>query len=375
MNILIEKEKELMKLNAQIDAKNRKIENESPKKKPAMRGRTPKPKGSRPPSRSRELEVHFASKDKEDEKYVWAPIPSQEQNHYIWAPISQEDLFEDSNKERCAKIKDGKKIEKKIQSSTENISEKEKIENVISDVERTIPDESKDDEFLQYEDMEKHGNNRAEQTQQRMLNIKIRGLETALDKINFEKSEVIQEKEQLEKEVKILDDQRRRLDATNRNFQSQLEKAKGELVDLRHKLNTAEEEIHLLKKEADEAKRDAKKNLSKKSSSDVRLNRALEEATKLRGELSAAEREKKDAKENGKKSVDELTLKTKFLEKQRNELLHGFKKQMELIDVLKRQKLHLEAAHVLKYTEEEFMQTLDWKPNMSGSNSVGSSGN
>ena len=374
MNILIEKEKELMKLNAQIDAKNRKIGNESPKKKPAMRGRTPKPKGSRPPSRSRELEVHFASKDKDGEKYVWAPIQSQEQNHYIWAPISQEDLFEESNKDKCAKTKDGKKLEVKTQSSTENISENGKLDNIIS-VERTTADESIDDEYLIHEDMEKPGNNRAEQTQQRMLNIKIRGLETTLDKINFEKSEVIQEKEQLEKEVKILDDQRRRLDATNRNFQSQLEKAKGEVVDLRHKLNTAEEEIHLLKKEADDAKRDAKKNLSKKSSSDVRLNRALEEATKLRGELSAAEREKKDAKENGKKSVDELTLKTKFLEKQRNELLHGFKKQMELIDVLKRQKLHLEAAHVLKYTEEEFMQTLDWKPNVNGSNSVGSNGN
>jgi hypothetical protein len=24
--------------------------------------------------------------------------------------------------------------------------------------------------------------------------------------------------------------------------------------------------------------------------------------------------------------------------------------------------LHLEAAHVLKYSEEEFLQTLDWKP-------------
>ena len=150
---------------------------------------------------------------------------------------------------------------------------------------------------------------------------------------------------------------------TNRNMTSQLDKSKGELEEVRHKFSVLEEDNNLLKKEVEEARKESKKNLSKKSSSDIRLNRALEEAAKLRGQLLAAERDKKDALENGKKSVDELTIKIKFLEKQRNELLHGFKKQMELIDVLKRQKLHLEAAHVLKYTEEEFMQTLDWKPN------------
>ena len=138
---------------------------------------------------------------------------------------------------------------------------------------------------------------------------------------------------------------------TNRNMTSHLDKSKGELEEVRHKFSVLEEDNNLLKKEVEEARKESKKNLSKKSSSDIRLNRALEEAAKLRGQLLAAERDKKDALENGKKSVDELTLKTKFLEKQRNELLHGFKKQMELIDVLKRQKLHLEAAHVLKYTE------------------------
>ena len=223
-------------------------------------------------------------------------------------------------------------------------------------------------DISEVDDNKGNTSNKAEQTQVRMLNIKIRGLETMLDKLNFEKSELSQERDQLEKEVKIVDDQRRRLDVTNRNLNTQLEKSRGELEDVRQKFNILEEDNSLLKKEVEEAKKESKKNLSKKSSSDIRLNRALEEAAKLRGQLQAAERDKKDATENGKKSIDELTLRTKFLEKQRNELLHGFKKQMELIDVLKRQKLHLEAAHVLKYTEEEFMQTLDWKPGQSMAN-------
>lgn len=87
------------------------------------------------------------------------------------------------------------------------------------------------------------------------------------------------------------------------------------------------------------------------------------------------------------RSKEHLLAENRMLKKQKAELIVGFKKQLKLIDILKRQKvgvsstwrtietlhcnsltrgfcfyvqMHFEAAKLLSFTEEEFMKALDW---------------
>ena len=70
----------------------------------------------------------------------------------------------------------------------------------------------------------------------------------------------------------------------------------------------------------------------------------------------------KDSLDNTKKAADKLFVENNRLAKQKQDLLLAVKKQQQLIDVLKRQKVHLEAAKLLEFTEEEFLRVLNLEP-------------
>ena len=81
---------------------------------------------------------------------------------------------------------------------------------------------------------------------------------------------------------------------------------------------------------------------------------------KLKSEVTKAKSSTKESQQEEKKRLDSLLAENRKLEKQKSDLIQGFRKQARLIDVLKRQKMHLEAAKMLQFTEEEFVKALEW---------------
>ena len=86
-------------------------------------------------------------------------------------------------------------------------------------------------------------------------------------------------------------------------------------------------------------KRNQKQSATSHSATEVRLNRALEEVERLKSELQKARQSSRDTTDHEKKRVDQLVAENRRLEKQKSELMAGFKKQLKLIDILKRQKV------------------------------------
>ena len=180
-----------------------------------------------------------------------------------------------------------------------------------------------------------------------------------------------EENAKLAQRCKELDEDRAKQLRISNSHQTSLDKLKKQGDDLQLKLSAAELQLNALKKENDNLKKDTKKSTSDHQQLELRLSRALEEIDKYKLQAQKVSATSKDSTDQEKRRVEQLTSENKRLQKQKAELIQAFKKQLKLIDILKKQKMHLEAAKILQFSEEEFINVLEWNSTNAGAGLVG----
>ncbi|XP_040269844.1 testis-expressed protein 9 isoform X1 [Bufo bufo] len=198
------------------------------------------------------------------------------------------------------------------------------------------------------------------EAQIRFLKAKLRVMQEELDNVTHQYDKKEDDNRDLASRVKDLEEERGRLQRTANIQQTQADKYKALFEEANKKNDGLQHQLSALEKELENFKRIQKQSASNQSATEVRLNRAMEEADKYKMELNKLKQSNKDTAHQERKRVEELKLENKKLEKQKAELMAGFRKQLKLIDILKRQKMHIESAKMLSFTEEEFMKALEW---------------
>ncbi|KFO26056.1 Testis-expressed sequence 9 protein [Fukomys damarensis] len=194
----------------------------------------------------------------------------------------------------------------------------------------------------------------------RFLKAKLHVMQEELDNVVCECNRKEDDIQDLKAQVKNFEEDRTRQQRTINIQQSQIEKYKNLFEEANKKCDGLQQQLSSAERELENKKRLQKQTATSQSATEVRLNRALEEAEKYKLELSKLKQNNKDIANEEHQKIEVLKSENKKLEKQKEELMIGFKKQLKLIDVLKRQKMHIEAAKMLSFTEEEFMKALEW---------------
>ena len=92
---------------------------------------------------------------------------------------------------------------------------------------------------------------------------------------------------------------------------------------------------------------------------EARLHRANEEIEKLKFQLVNERKEAADLTSSLKRDLEVALERAKKSDRQRGELLAAFRKQLKLVDILRRQRVHMEAARMLGFAEDEFVKLME----------------
>lgn len=172
------------------------------------------------------------------------------------------------------------------------------------------------------------------------------------------------QKELLDKALdhtKTLELQRDQAKARQNSLTEQLQKTEKQLEETNKRLKERSLEQNCQHKELETTKRELKILTQANVNLEKRLFRANEDLEIARNTLAQMKTAEREEKESTRRESETKENQIKSLKKQRANLLNAYKKQVYLIDNLKRQNVLLEQAKMLDFGEKEFAKVLDWK--------------
>lgn len=151
----------------------------------------------------------------------------------------------------------------------------------------------------------------------------------------------------LQNEVESLKETVTKLECANKELQCQCQTVNAENL--------------MMKKDLDKLEKELKVSNQRGSNYNTRLNRSLEINDKLKSALRCSQAEEKELRNQIRKLQEDKRLTVNNLGKQLSELVQVLKKQMLIIDNLKKQNACLITIGQLKFTKEDFSRLLDQK--------------
>ena len=164
---------------------------------------------------------------------------------------------------------------------------------------------------------------------------------------------------ELERRNRELEESAARANKASEALRVKADKLSKQLADKGKLADGLERQLAAAAKEREGLEKAQREQAVGAGAKDVRLNRALEEVEKYKRLLSDARGKEGEGTEQVRRQLDAALAEKKRLAKQKAELLAGFKKQMRLIDVLKRQVINVQAAKMLALTEQDFTRALE----------------
>ncbi|CAK76912.1 unnamed protein product (macronuclear) [Paramecium tetraurelia] len=193
----------------------------------------------------------------------------------------------------------------------------------------------------------------------RMQSLKADALKQELDNIlqqNKMKENLIQE---IELKGKNIVDQTKKYNAQIVSLNEKYEQFRQKLLEAQQKTKASEKENLAITKEIESVKKEYRKIDAEANKKDIGINRTVEQIQKLKLEQQKNKLSNNDKQSDLSLNIDQFKKDNQRIEQQITESLQALKKQLKLIDILKRQRIHIIAARMFQFIESDFAKTTD----------------